>query len=70
MNIILKFFIIFIILVIFIFFIEFLKLSLKIHNMIHHIDKDKCFKIMCEIDNICKKLECIQFSELLISFNS
>ena len=55
MNKILKFFIILIGMVILVFIIEFIKLFLKMKSMYYYIDKDKCFKIMCEIDDICKK---------------
>jgi len=55
MNKTLKFFIILICVIIVVFIIEFIKLFAKIKSMIYYIDKDKCFKIMCEIDDICKK---------------
>ena len=55
MNKILKFFIILIGMVILVFIIEFIKLFLKMKSMYYYIDKDKCFKIMCEIDDLCKK---------------
>jgi hypothetical protein len=55
MNKTLKFFIILISVIIIVFIIEFIKLFAKIKLMIYYIDKDKCFKIMCEIDDICKK---------------
>jgi hypothetical protein len=51
----LKFFIILIGLIILVFIIEFIKLFLKINSVIFYINKDKCFSIMCEIDDICKK---------------
>ena len=55
MNKILKFFIILIVLIIIIFIIEFIKVLAKIYAMFYYINKDKCFVIMCEIDDICKK---------------
>ena len=51
----LKFFIILIGLIILVFIIEFIKLFSKINSVIFYINKDKCFSIMCEIDDICKK---------------
>jgi len=57
MNKILKFFIILIILIIIIFIVEFIKLFAKIYNSINYINKNKCFKIICEIDDICKKYD-------------
>lgn len=55
MNKIFKFIIILINIIIIVFIVEFIKLFAKINSMINYIDKDKCFKIMCEIDDICKK---------------
>jgi len=55
MNRILKFFIILILLIVIIFIIEIMKIFTKIYSMVYYIDKDKCFKIMCEIDDLCKK---------------
>jgi hypothetical protein len=55
MNKIIKFLIIIIILLFFIFNNEIIKLTLKYYAMKYYINKDKCFKIMCEIDDICKK---------------
>ena len=55
MNRILKFFIILIGLVILVFIAEFIKLFIKIKSIYYYINKDKCYKIMCEIDDICKK---------------
>jgi hypothetical protein len=55
MNKGIKFFIILIVLIILVFIVEFIKLFAKIHLMINYINKDKCFIIMCEIDDICKK---------------
>jgi len=55
MNKILKFFIILISVIIIVFIIEFIKLFSKFYAMYYYINKDKCFKIMCEIDDICKK---------------
>ena len=55
MNQILKIFIILIILFIIVFIVEIMKLLTKIYSMYYYIDKDKCFAIMCEIDDICKK---------------
>ena len=55
MNKILKFFIILIGVIIIVFIIEFIKLFSKFYAMYYYINKDKCFKIMCEIDDICKK---------------
>jgi len=55
MNKILKFFIILISVILIVFIVEFIKLFAKIKSMIYYIDKDKCFAIMCEIDDICKK---------------
>jgi len=64
MNRILKLLIILIGLIFIVFIVEFIKLFLKIKSMIYYIDKDKCFKIMCEIDDICKKHGvCYYFSE-------
>jgi hypothetical protein len=51
----LKFFIIFIVLYIFIFINEIIKSIVKFYRKKKFIDKDKCFKIMCEIDDLCKK---------------
>ena len=51
----LKLFIIFIVLIIFIFINEIIKTSVKIYRKTKYINKNKCFKIMCEIDDICKK---------------
>jgi hypothetical protein len=55
MNKILKFFIILIGIIIIVFIVEFIKILAKIYSMYYYIDKDKCFAIMCEIDDICKK---------------
>jgi hypothetical protein len=55
MNKILKFFVILIVIIIIVFIVEFIKLFAKIKSMVYYIDKDKCFTIMCEIDDICKK---------------
>ena len=54
MNKILRFLIILVGIILIVFIIEFIKLFAKIKSMIYYIDKDKCFKIMCEIDDICK----------------
>ena len=32
-----------------------MKILTKIYSMVYYIDKDKCFKILCEIDDLCKK---------------
>jgi hypothetical protein len=55
MNKILKFFIILILLSAIIFIVEVMKILTKIYSMVYYIDKDKCFKILCEIDDLCKK---------------
>jgi phosphorylcholine metabolism protein LicD len=55
MNKILKFFIILILLSAIVFIVEVMKILTKIYSMIYYIDKDKCFKILCEIDDLCKK---------------
>ena len=55
MNKILKFFIILISIIFIVFIIEFIKLFIKLKSMYYYIDKDKCFTIMCEIDDLCKK---------------
>jgi hypothetical protein len=55
MNIIIKILIILIVLLFFIFNNEIIKLTLKYYKMKYYINKDKCFVIMCEIDDICKK---------------
>ena len=55
MNKIVKFFIILILLDAIIFIVEVMKIFTKAYSMIYYIDKDKCFKIMCEIDDLCKK---------------
>jgi len=55
MNKILKFFIILIGIIIIVFIVEFIKFFVKIYRRINFINKDKCFEIMSEIDNICKK---------------
>jgi hypothetical protein len=55
MNCILKFFIILILLAAIIFIVEVMKILTKIYSMVYYIDKDKCFKILCEIDDLCKK---------------
>ena len=52
---IIKFFIILIFVFIIVFNVEIIKLFLKIDKMLNYIDKDKCFVIMSEIDDICKK---------------
>ena len=51
----LKFYIILIVLVIFIFINEIIKLIVKIYRKKKFINKDKCFTIMCDLDDICKK---------------
>jgi hypothetical protein len=51
----LKFFIIFIVLIIFIFINEIIKLIVKIYRKKKFINKNKCFTLMCDIDDICKK---------------
>ena len=51
----LKFFIIFIVLIIFIFIKEIIKLIVKTYRKKKFINKDKCFTIMCDIDDMCKK---------------
>ena len=55
MYIIIKLLIILIVLLFFIFNNEIIKLTLKYYKMKYYINKDKCFVIMCEIDDICKK---------------
>ncbi len=55
MNYILKFFIILILLAAIVFIVEVMKILTKIYSMVYYIDKDKCFKILCEIDDLCKK---------------
>jgi len=55
MNKILKFFIILILLSAIVFIVEVMKILTKIYSMIYYINKDKCFKILCEIDDLCKK---------------
>lgn len=55
MNKILKFFIILILLSSIVFIVEVMKIVTKIYSMVYYIDKDKCFKILCEIDDLCKK---------------
>jgi hypothetical protein len=55
MNCILKFFIILILLAAIVFIVEVMKILTKIYSMVYYIDKDKCFKILCEIDDLCKK---------------
>ena len=55
MNIIIKFLIILIVLLFFIFNNEIIKLTIKYYRIKYYINKDKCFKIMSEIDDICKK---------------
>jgi hypothetical protein len=50
-----KFFIVFIVLIIFIFINEIVKSIVKIYRKIKYINKNKCFKIMCDIYDICKK---------------
>jgi hypothetical protein len=55
MNRILKFFIYCIGLFIIIFINDLIKLIIKIMKHLSSINKDKCFTIMCEIDDICKK---------------
>jgi len=54
MNII-KTLIIFLVALIFTFYNEIIKDTLKKYAKKYYINKDKCFKIMCEIDDICKK---------------
>ena len=51
----LKFYIIFIVLIIFIFIKEIIKLIVKTYRKKKFINKDKCFTLMCNIDDICKK---------------
>lgn len=55
MHIIIKVFIIVVIVIIFIFYNEILKKIVKDYSKKNYINKDKCFKIMCEIDDIFKK---------------
>ena len=55
MNKILKFFIILILLAAIVFIVEVMKIFTKAYSMYYYINKDKCFTIMCEIDDICKK---------------
>jgi len=55
MNKILKGVIIIIVLLFFIFNNEIIKLTIKYYRIKYYINKDKCFKIMSEIDDICKK---------------
>jgi hypothetical protein len=55
MNKILKFFIILIGLFIIVFINDIIKFFVKIYRKINFINKDKCFVIMSEIDDICKK---------------
>ena len=55
MHIIIKVFIIVILVIIYTFYNEILKGILKKYAKKNYINKDKCFKIMCEIDDICKK---------------
>jgi phosphorylcholine metabolism protein LicD len=38
-----------------VFIVEVMKILTKIYSMSYYIDKDKCFIILCEIDDICKK---------------
>ena len=51
----LKFFIIFIVLIIFIFIKEIIKVIVKAYRKKKIINKDKCFTLMCNIDDMCKK---------------
>jgi hypothetical protein len=55
MNIIIKVFIIVVVVIIYTFYNEILKKILKEYAKKNYINKDKCFKIMCEIDDLCKK---------------
>ena len=55
MNKILKFFIILVGLFIIVFINDIIKFFVKIYRRLNFINKDKCFEIMSEIDNICKK---------------
>jgi len=55
MHIIIKVFIIVVVAIIYTFYNEILKKILKEYAKKYYINKDKCFKIMCEIDDICKK---------------
>jgi len=57
MNKILKFSIILLVIILIVFIVEFIKLFAKIKSMIYYIDKNKCFKIMCGIDDLCKKYD-------------
>ena len=55
MHIIIKVFILVVVVIIYTFYNEILKGILKKYANKNYINKDKCFKIMCEIDDICKK---------------
>ena len=56
MHILIKVFIIVVILIIFVFINNIIKdWIFKRIRLKYYINKDKCFKIMCEIDDICKK---------------
>ena len=56
MHILIKVFIIVVILIIFVFINNIIKdWIFKRIKLKYYINKDKCFKIMCEIDDICKK---------------
>ena len=50
-----KILIIIILSIIFVFINEIIKSTIKLYRKKKFINKDKCFKIMCEIDDICKK---------------
>jgi len=50
-----EFIIFFIVLVFIVFFQDFLKMAIKYYRYRHYIDKDVCFKIMGEVDDVCRK---------------
>ena len=55
MHTIIKTFIVIVVVIIYTFYNEVIKKILKEYAKRNYINKDKCFKIMCEIDDICKK---------------
>jgi len=55
MNIYIKIIIVLIVFSLIAFYGDLYKLIIKIHRLFNYIDKDTCYKIMCDFDDICKK---------------
>jgi len=56
MNIYIKIIIVLIVFSLIAFYGDLYKLIIKIHRLFNYIDKDTCYKIMCDFDDICKKM--------------